>query len=195
MRRSFCLGIFAVAVLGCSSSEGDRSSGKKSDRGKDEPTEVRLDDLRSTIPASWQKETAAPPFRAYQFRLPRAEGDEADALLVVYHGIGGTAKANIERWKTQFKPPDGKTTEEVAKIKELKLVDRPASYLDIEGTFLDSKPGSQDVTPRPGYRMLAVHIEGRDTPYHIKLTGPAKTVEEHKKEFDDWLAGFHVQLY
>src|SRR5260221_14176914 len=101
MRRTFCLGFLAVAVVGCSSSEGERSSGKKSDRGKSEPTEVRLGDLRSPTPASWQKEEAAPPFRAYQFRLPRAEGDEVDTQIVVYHGIGGTAKQNVERWKTQ----------------------------------------------------------------------------------------------
>ena len=79
---------------------------------------------------------------------------------MVYHGIRGTAKQNVERWKTQVDPPKGKTTEEVAKTKELKVGGRPASYLDMEGTFLDSMPGSRDVTPRPGYRMLAVHIEG-----------------------------------
>jgi hypothetical protein len=39
--------------------------------------------------------------------------------------------------------------------------------------------------------MLAVHYDGADDKtYHIILRGPAKTVEEHKKEFDDWLAGF-----
>src|SRR5262249_7131825 len=155
---------------------------------KDEPTEVRLGELRSLTPASWQKEAAAPPFRKDQFLLPRAEGDEAETLVVVYHGIGGTAKQNVDRWKTQFKPPEGKTIEEVAKVKELKVGNRPASYLDIEGTFLDSVPGSGYVTPRPGYRMIAVHIDGADAPYHIKVTGPAKTVEKHKKEIDDWLA-------
>jgi hypothetical protein len=38
--------------------------------------------------------------------------------------------------------------------------------------------------------MLAVQFEGPDNPYHIKLTGPAKTVDEAKKGFDEWLKGF-----
>jgi len=189
MRRIVCLGMIATA-LGCSGSSGDNSADKKSEPKKGEPTEVRLGDIRSTTPASWVKETPSGSFRVYQFRLPRAEGDEADAVLVVYRGIGGSAKQNVDRWKGQVTPPKGKTADEAATVKELKVGGRPASYLDAEGTFLDSMPGSRDVTPRPGYRTLAVHIEGEESPYHIKVTGPAKTVEKHKKEFDDWLTGF-----
>jgi hypothetical protein len=38
--------------------------------------------------------------------------------------------------------------------------------------------------------MLAVHFDGPDNVYHIKLTGPEQTVEAYKKGFDDWLRGF-----
>jgi hypothetical protein len=38
--------------------------------------------------------------------------------------------------------------------------------------------------------MLGVHFEAEKNPYHIKLIGPAKTVEHYKKGFDEWLKGF-----
>jgi hypothetical protein len=40
------------------------------------------------------------------------------------------------------------------------------------------------------YRMLAVHFEGPKDVYHIKLTGPAKTIEAFKNGFDEWLKAF-----
>jgi hypothetical protein len=38
--------------------------------------------------------------------------------------------------------------------------------------------------------MLALHFEGPRDVYHIKLTGPAKTVEAYKKGFEGWLKNF-----
>jgi hypothetical protein len=38
--------------------------------------------------------------------------------------------------------------------------------------------------------MLAVQFEAKSNPYHIKLTGPADTVEHYKQGFDDWLQNF-----
>ena len=190
MRRIFYFGIFAVAILGCSSSEGDRSSGKKSERGKEDGSVVRFGDLRSAPPASWEKEKPKSSMRAYQFRVPRAKGDEEDAELLVFDSFRGSAEDNINRWKTkEFEPAEGKKIDDVSKVTKLDIAGRPAYYLDVSGTYLGG-PG-MGPTRKPGYRMLAVHYEGADgKTYHIILRGPAKTVAEHKKEFDDWLAGF-----
>jgi hypothetical protein len=38
--------------------------------------------------------------------------------------------------------------------------------------------------------MLAVHYEGPKEVYHIRLTGPAKTVEHYRPGFEAWLKGF-----
>jgi len=135
--------------------------------------------------------------RAYQFRVPRAKGDEEDAELLIFDSFGGSAEDNINRWKTsEFEPPQGKKIDEVSKVTKLDIVSRPAHYLDVSGTYLGGPGPGTGPTRKPGYRMLAVHYEGPDgKTYHIILRGPAKTVEEHKTEFDDWLAGFYVQLY
>ena len=38
--------------------------------------------------------------------------------------------------------------------------------------------------------MLGVVFEGADNTYHIRLVGPADTVEHYKKGFDEWLKNF-----
>jgi len=189
MRWIFCLALFVFAALGCSSSTGDKPSDKKSDPDKGDAALVRFASLRAAAPSSWEKEKPSGRDRVYQFRIPRAKGDEPDAELLIFDSFGGSAEANINRWKNQtFEPPEGKKIDEVSTVKQLDIAGRPASYLDVSGTFLGSP---RDPVRKPGYRMLAVHYLGTDRKtYHIILRGPAKTVEKHKKEFDAWLESF-----
>jgi len=181
----YALWMVCAAALACLGARGVPAQEKDS---KDEV--IDLDGLKSAVPADWKKEKPKSTFRYAQFRVPRAEGDEADAELVIFKGLGGSVKQNVERWKGQFIPPEGKTTDDVSTVKETKVGGFEATYLDIRGTFRDMVPGSMKVTKRPDYRMLALQVDGKDNPYHIKLIGPAKTVEKHKKAFDNWLKAF-----
>jgi hypothetical protein len=38
--------------------------------------------------------------------------------------------------------------------------------------------------------MICVIFESSNGPFYITLTGPARTVEQHKKGFDEWIKGF-----
>lgn len=142
-----------------------------------------IDGLKAPIPADWVVEKPANRLRYLQFRLPKAEGDAVDAELVVTKAIGGSPEANLKRWQEQFIPPQGKVT-------EFKMGKGKAWYLDIAGVYLYKAapfdPNSK-VEKRENQRMLGIHYEGVDDPYHFKLVGPAKTVEKHKKGFDDWI--------
>jgi hypothetical protein len=40
---------------------------------------------------------------------------------------------------------------------------------------------------RPNYRTVKVILETKKGPYFISLLGPAGTVAQYKKGFDDWL--------
>jgi hypothetical protein len=161
------------------------------DDKKDKGTVVTLDGLSSRTPAEWKEETPSTNLRLAQFSLPKAKDDKADAELVIFKGFGGTAKENVDRWKKQFLPPKDKKIDDVAKVEELKIGDSKATYLDIEGTYLfKARPMDTKVEERPEYRMLAIQFEGPKEVYHIKLTGPAKTVEQYKKGFDEWVKGF-----
>jgi hypothetical protein len=182
MKRGYLLvALMFSTAAGC-------SSGPAKDAGSGDPskgTVVEFDNLKSTAPDTWKEEKPNSSFRLTQFRLPRAAGDGADAELAIFKNIGGSAQANVDRWKGQFVPPEGK-------VQELKIAGCKALYLDIAGTFLDGRPGApgDQAQKRANYRMLAVHFEGPRTIYHIKLTGPEKTIASHKKAFDEWLRGF-----
>ncbi|MGE3808999.1 MAG: hypothetical protein AB7K24_30415, partial [Gemmataceae bacterium] len=81
-------------------------------------------------------------------------------------------------------------SDEVAKIEKFKVGDFDVTYLDVSGTFLyKPAPFMPKVERRPDQRMLAAAFDGKHN-YHIKLTGPAKTVAHYKQGFDDWLKAF-----
>jgi hypothetical protein len=132
-------------------------------------------------------------FRAYQFSVP---GDGGKAELVIFFfgaGSGGSAADNIKRWKGFFQPPEGKTIDEVSKVETKKIGAVEATYLDVRGTYLFKNPPfdpNAKVERRPDYRRFGVVFGSKNGPYFITLTGPAKTMEQQKKAFDNWLQGF-----
>ncbi len=180
MRRAAWLIVLAAAVVGAN------APGSAADEPKG--TEVDLDGLKATTPADWKKTEPSNQFRWMQFSIPKAKGDSDDAELAVSKGLGGGADANVARWKMAFKPPSGKSIDDVAKVSDMTIGGIKGTYLDISGTYTVPFATKPDV--RPDYRMLAVYYEGKDNPYTFKLVGPAATVEAAKKGFDDWLKAF-----
>jgi len=192
MQRTFGFVVLACVALACSPSASE-STAADGDKEKRKGVVVALDDVKSTTPGDWKEEEPANRMRFMQFRLPKKGDDKEDAELIIFQRLGGGSKANVDRWKGQFLPPEGKKIDEVAEVKEIKIGDRPATYLDVQGTYLfNPQPFNPRSKPekRPNYRMLALYFEGPKEPYQIKLTGPAKTVEAYKKGFDEWLKNF-----
>jgi hypothetical protein len=190
MRRILGFMVLAFVALVCGPSASESAA---ADGDKEKGDVVDLDGIKSQAPAAWKEETPANRMRFMQFRLPKKGDDKDDAELVIFKGLGGGAKPNIDRWKGQFEPPEGKKIDDVAEVKEIKIGDRPAMQLDIQGTYLFN---SQPFNPRakkekkPNYRMVAIYFDGPRDVYQIKLTGPAKTVEAYKASFDEWLKNF-----
>jgi hypothetical protein len=182
--------LLSLTALACGPSAGNpAATGEDKEKG----TVVTLDGMKSRTPADWKEERPSNRMRFAQFRLPKKGEDKDDAQLVIFKGLGGEAKANVKRWKEQFLPPEGKTIDEVAKVEEIKIGGHPATYVDVQGTYLfKAAPFDPNAKAekKPNYRMLAIHFEGPSDIYHIKLTGPAKTIEAYKKGFDDWLKNF-----
>ena len=46
------------------------------------------------------------------------------------------------------------------------------------------------VTKMTDYRQLYLILETKEGQYYMTLVGPAKTIEKHKKGFDEWLKNF-----
>jgi hypothetical protein len=162
--------------------------------GEGNGTVVEIDGLKSRTPANWVAEKAS-KLRVAQFRVPKVGNDKADAEVVIFYfeGQGGGVEANVKRWKDMFFPPRGKTIDDVATVEKLKVADVPVTYLDVHGTFKYKKapfiPDSE-AELRPDYRMLAAYFGSKNGPYFLRFVGPAATVAQHKKGFDEWLKNF-----
>jgi hypothetical protein len=159
----------------------------------DQGISVEIDGLKSTAPASWKKDEPTPiqkQFRKYQFRIAKEAGDPEDAEVVVFFfntGGGGGKQANIDRWKGLFKAPAG----EKAKVEDIKVGDVPVTVFEINGTYLFKVGGPMNpnakVVEKQDFHMVTTIFDSKNGPYFIRLLGPEKTVEKHKKEFEDWV--------
>src|SRR6266496_3368784 len=105
---SLCL--FAVICCGCSKNSGvgkpnsavSQSSNSTAGRPSDNSASAQnvAGELRFKVPESWTTEKPTSEMRVAQYKLPKADGDSEDGLLVVYYfgrGQGGSAQANIDR--------------------------------------------------------------------------------------------------
>jgi hypothetical protein len=147
--------------------------------------------MKSKAPAGWKEEPTTTEMRLAQFKLPKAAGDDEDAQVVIFTfpaGSSGSADANMKRQLAKFagKPEvkDGK----------LPVGTLEAPYQDISGTYLQKKrpfdPSDKGVE-KANYRQIYVvaQFAGKGD-FYPTLVGPAKTVEKHKKEFEEFLKNF-----
>jgi hypothetical protein len=161
-------------------------------RAADKGEVVEIDGLKSAAPAGWKKGQPASNMQYAVFTLPHAEGDKEDATLTVYFfgtGGGGGVDANVKRWQGMFKAPAG----EKSKVDKFKVGNVEVTAVDVQGTYLLRFPPfdpNAKVTEKPDYRLVGVVFESPKGPYFMRLVGPAKTVEKHKKAFDEWLKNF-----
>src|SRR5438034_11256299 len=133
MKPASWLTVLCFGTLACCSCTGESTAREKKEESKG--AVVDLDGLKSRAPAEWKQEDPSNRMRLTQFRLPKVEGDKYDAEIVIFQGIGGSAKANIDRWKATFLAPEGKTIDDVAKVTEIKLGEATASALHVKATY------------------------------------------------------------
>jgi hypothetical protein len=161
---------------------------------QDKGTPVEWAGLKSTAPAAWKKETPMDKLglRVAQFKLDKAEGDkEQPEIVVFYTKGGGGVDANVKRQLNNFEPPKGSDKVDV-KEEKTKVGKYDGKYVDIKGTFIRKPfPMAKEGTPVPDFRQIYVVFEDNDGAVaSVWLRGPAKSVEKHKKEFDEWVKNF-----
>jgi hypothetical protein len=161
-------------------------------------TPVELAGMKSTTPGDWIEEAPSNKMRFMQFKITKAEGDPADAELALFKTPGGgSVQDNLTRQEKKFEIPAGKKAEDLIKTEKMKVGAHEAIYQDIKGTYLKkSAPFDPNAkaTREADYRQLYVIFEHKEgdvtTLYSMYLIGPAKTVEKHKKDFDEWVKNF-----
>jgi hypothetical protein len=160
---------------------------------QDKGSVVELAGMKSTTPADWKQETPTSTMRLTQFKLPKAEGDKEDAelALFVFPGGSGTVQQNLDRQVAKFEKAAGKDKVE-QKVDKIKVGTIEATYQDVAGTYIKKPfPMAEKGIAIPDYRQLYVVFESKDgKQYYMTLLGPAKTVEKHKKAFEEWLKNF-----
>src|SRR5262245_32563470 len=119
---------------------------------------VTLDALSSPVPADWKEQPVSGPMRVKQFVVPHVAGDPRDAEVIIFYfgkGQGGDVEQNVNRWRSMFEPPGGKT-------ESFKVGDVKTTVFDVSGTYLyKARPVDPSLQPerRPDHRMLGVVFE------------------------------------
>jgi len=151
-------------------------------------------DLTWTAPAGWVSETPSSSMRKAQYSLPGAPGDSGEGQCAIFYfgpGQGGDVQANVSRWASQFTDSSGNhptpsvTEGTIAGMKVLKVT--------LEGTYTPSPMMGGDLTPKPDSLLLGAIAEGPDSNWFFKCTGPRKTLEAHRKEFDALIDSLHLR--
>jgi len=190
----------ATAIcFGCSKNSG--TVGPSSSAAQSTGSSARLQntsgELRYQVPEGWTTEKPTSDMRVAQYKLPRAEGDAEDALLIIYYfgqGQGGSAQANIDRWINQIKQPDGQPSQERAKTDTLTVNGLQVNTVDVMGNYSGGmSPDSAPVNNKLIYRLRAAVIDTPKGSYFVKLTGPEKTVNHWDQAYTDYLKSFEFK--
>jgi len=141
--------------------------------------ELKLSIVTFQVPESWTQVKPQTRIVEAEFAFPKAEGDEYEGRLTLMKAAG-TAEDSLARWAGEFLYAKGS---KLPMTEELKIGEVTAKIVEIRGAWKGTvfKP----IPPRPDYCLRAVILPvGGQEGYFVKLVGPAKTIDERRKEFD-----------
>ena len=146
--------------------------------------------VRWNLPERWKQEGDR-PMRVATYAVPAAEGDEEDGECAAYYfgkDQGGDVKANIQRWTAQFENPSG-PEQSTSEINGMNV-----TSVQITGTYLAPKgPMMQSEGKKEHYKLLGAIIEAPEGSVFFKFTGPEKTVDAAKEEFNSLIQSITKQ--
>src|SRR6266550_308854 len=130
----------AIICWGCSKNSGPVGPNSTAAQSSDSSAQAQsaAGELRFKVPEGWTTEKPTSDMRVAQYKLPKAEGDNEDGVLIVYYfglGQGGPAQANIDRWISQIKQPDGQSSKERAKTDTMVVNGLQVNTVDVTGNY------------------------------------------------------------
>ncbi len=187
--------VVSLAVWACGRQSPGATSSTQSNSAQSNTTAAG--ELKFKTPDGWVTEKASSSMRVAQYKLPKAEGDNDDASLVLYYfgaTQGGTAQANIDRWIAQMQQPDGSSSKDKAKTETTTINGLKVTTVDVSGTYTaEMAPGSGTFHNDTNYRLRAAVIETSKGNYFVKLAGPSKTVARWDQAYADYLKSFEFK--
>jgi hypothetical protein len=181
--------------------ESGAAKEEKPEKTRELVVDLTGDKLMFQAPVSWKAKKPRVNFTKFDLRLPKVETDPKEGRMTFTISGGGT-KANIDRWKSQFKLPVGDAAADAVKMTTRKLDGYELSIVQIAGTFVDSMGGGPFAggkkISRPDYIMRAIILtkEGSTAmspKCFVKLVGPAATVKKHSKAFEKMVKSMKIE--
>jgi hypothetical protein len=152
-----------------------------------ETRDEKVAELALKVPKEWETQQVTSQMRLAQFALPGPGGD-AELVVFRFPGGAGGVQANIDRWKGQFKPPEGKTIDDVTKTTNFDAGKLKVTLVDVTGHYAaPERPGSTTMVDEPDSRMLSAIVEGSGDAFFLKALGPRKTLDIWAKAYEDML--------
>jgi len=189
----------ALVCCGCSKNSGTVGASNTAPQSASSSTRSAqtAGELRFKAPQGWTVEKPTSDMRVAQFKLPKADGDNEDALLVIYffgQGQGGSAQANIDRWINQVHQPDGSPSKDRAKTETLTVNGLQVTTVDVSGNYAGGmSPDSAPANNKSIYRLRAAVVDTPRGSYFVKLTGPEKTVGHWDQAYTDYIKSFEFK--
>jgi hypothetical protein len=152
-----------------------------------ETRDEKVAELALKVPKEWETQPVTSQMRLAQFVLPGPGGD-AELVVFRFPGGAGGVQANIDRWKGQFKPPEGKSIDDVTKTTNFEAGKLKITLVDVSGHYAaPERPGSPTMVDEPDYRMLSAIVEGSGDAFFLKALGPSKTLSVWSKAYEEML--------
>ena len=145
--------------------------------------------LRASLPSGWHRTEPTSSMRLAQYTVRGHENDQSAELIFYYfgRGQGGTPGANIARWQSQFRGPDGTTPQPV--VSNLEVSGMPLTRVKLQGSYargIGTGPGGAG---RPGQTLIAALLQTPEGQVTIQLHGDTRLVDALEPDFDDMLLG------
>ena len=150
---------------------------------------LRFLDWQAPVPAGWVNAPPSSSMRLAQFEVPSAPGAGPAAFIVYYFGPGqgGSAAANIARWRGQFRAPGG--GEVTPEVSHQVSAGMPITVARLAGSYARGVGVGPVGEARPDQVLRAAIIETPKGNVIVQLHGPAATVDAAAPGFDAFLAG------
>ena len=186
MKKSIITVALAAAIPAAAFADDKPATDAGKEKAKTEkkeavaPTLVKVGEMTFKAPSGWT--AGEPSSRMVAAFLEVEPGKDLEKVgAKFYHfggGQGGSTKANVARWISQFEG-EPKVEEKVVDKKDGKKV----TFVHATGTYLDGPPFGEKVS-KEGYALHGAIIEGGESPIFIKMTGPEKSVEAVMEAFE-----------
>jgi hypothetical protein len=145
------------------------------------------------VPTGWVK-GGEKPMRAATYTVGNGDALAECAVFFFGTGQGGEVEANIARWISQVKQPDGSDSEAKAVRAEIKSACCTITTVEVAGTYMASSgPMMQTTAEKPGFVLLGGIVPGPQGNVFFKLTGPKATVSKVKEDFLAMLGSVNKQ--